>query len=47
MGLSFDARMEDDSVIECVRAVEVPVKAHTSWTVRGPAGSPRTGIVFN
>lgn len=44
VGLSYDDKMGDDSVIECVPESGT-VKAFSSWTRVGPYGVTRSGIV--
>lgn len=46
VGLSNDAKMGDDSVIECVPE-QGTVNAYTSWTFVGPYGVSRKGIAQN
>ncbi|XP_055626075.1 putative ferric-chelate reductase 1 homolog isoform X2 [Toxorhynchites rutilus septentrionalis] len=46
VGLSNDAKMGDDSVIECVPEQGV-VNAYTSWTSAGPYSASRQGIAQN
>lgn len=46
VGLSNDAKMGDDSVIECVPE-QGTVNAYTSWTFSGPYGVSRKGIAQN
>ena len=43
-GLSSDAKMGEDSVIECVPE-QGTVNAYASWTTVGPYGSTRLGVV--
>uniref|UniRef100_A0A182Q8D5 DOMON domain-containing protein n=1 Tax=Anopheles farauti TaxID=69004 RepID=A0A182Q8D5_9DIPT len=45
-GLSNDAKMGDDSVIECVPE-QGTVNAYASWTTVGPYGSTRFGVPQN
>ncbi|XP_053677551.1 putative ferric-chelate reductase 1 homolog [Anopheles nili] len=45
-GLSDDAKMGDDSVIECVPE-QGTVNAYASWTSVGPYGSTRLGVPQN
>ncbi|XP_058054768.1 putative ferric-chelate reductase 1 homolog isoform X2 [Anopheles bellator] len=46
VGLSDDAKMGDDSVIECVPEQGV-VNAYASWTATGPYSATRTGVPQN
>lgn len=46
VGLSNDAKMGDDSVIECVPEQGV-VNAYASWTYAGPYSVSRQGIAQN
>lgn len=46
VGLSHDAKMGDDSVIECVPE-QGTVNAYASWTFAGPYGVSREGIAQN
>ncbi|XP_065088018.1 putative ferric-chelate reductase 1 homolog isoform X1 [Ochlerotatus camptorhynchus] len=46
VGLSNDAKMGDDSVIECVPE-QGTVNAYASWTFAGPYGVSRQGIAQN
>ncbi|XP_058458577.1 putative ferric-chelate reductase 1 homolog isoform X2 [Malaya genurostris] len=46
VGLSNDAKMGDDSVIECVPE-QGTIKAYSSWTFAGPYGVSRQGIAQN
>lgn len=46
VGLSNDAKMGDDSVVECVPE-QGTVNAYASWTFAGPYGVSRQGIAQN
>ncbi|XP_049298973.1 putative ferric-chelate reductase 1 homolog isoform X2 [Anopheles funestus] len=46
LGLSDDAKMGDDSVIECVPE-QGTVNTYASWTTVGPYGSTRLGVPQN
>lgn len=46
VGLSNDAKMGDDSVIECVPE-QGTINAYASWTFSGPYGVTRQGIAQN